>query len=726
MTTRNRNEEQMIQIAPAKSVRYRIDKMDCPTEEQLIRKRLALMPGVSRLEFNLLERVLTVHHSLADTSAIEVALRGIGMVPTEINSGLTGSQERAKPFYQERFLLILGGLAALGAEITAWRLGSETTWPVAVLSFFSIITAGLPTLRKGWTALRTFTLNINFLMSIAVVGAVIIRKWPEAAMVTFLFALAEAIEQLSLENARNAIRSLAAIVPDIAEVKTNGEWKSVPVAEVSLGSVVRLRAGERIPLDSRLIDGAISVNEAPITGESMPVDKKIEDRLFAGSVVLDGTGEASVTAVAGESTIARIANAIQEAQMQRATTQRFVDTFARYYTPSVVILAILVILLGAAFGAGGLGRWVYEGLVILVIACPCALVISTPVTIVCGLTAGARRGILIKGGVHLENGRKLKAVAMDKTGTLTRGTPAVTDSALISQRERYDALLYAASIDEPSTHPIARAVVNFFHERRPNGSLIPVTDFRVLPGRGVTGKFDGGQWHLGNHPLMEELGICSPALESILRDIEGAGKTALVLSAPVGPIAVFGVADEVRRESKAALLGLKRLAVQSIMLTGDNWTTARAVAAEVVIDEVHAELLPEDKARIIGSLREQKGFIGMVGDGINDAPALARADIGFAMGAAGTATAIETADVAIMDDDLRKIPEFIRLSKRTASVLKQNITLALLIKFVFLALALSQRATLWMAIFADMGGSLLVVFNGMRILRGMKPGEGLK
>lgn len=695
---------------------YRIDGMDCPTEEQLIRKRLANTLGVTRLEFNLLERVLIVYHSLNDTRVIESSLREIGMVPAELNRTRTSLEGASAFLSHEKLLLCIGGLAALGAELLAWRIGQEATWSVADLSLVSIVAAGLPTLRKGWIALRTLTINIYFLMSIAVVGAVILGKWPEAAMVTFLFALAEMIEKLSLDKARNVLRSLAAYVPDVAEVKHELGWKSVPVAEIAVGSVIRVRAGGRVPLDSRLCRGSISVNEAPITGETLPVDKQVEHRLFAGSVVVDGAGEATVTALAGASTLARIASAIQEAQMQRASTQRFVDTFARYYTPLIVVFALVVAIAGSVFGAGGMGRWVYEALVILVIACPCALVISTPVAIVCGLAAGARRGIVIKGGVYLEKGCKLKAIAMDKTGTLTRGAPEVTDTVLISPRDKYDALLYAASLDEPSPHPIARAVVNFFHERRQGTSLLPVENFRVIPGRGVTGQINGAQWHLGNHPLVEELGICSIALESILRDIENSEKTTLVLCSPVGPIAVFGVADSMRPESGGTVRRLRRLGIDPIMLTGDNSTTARAVAARLGIDEVHAELLPEDKALLIAALRELKGPIGMVGDGINDAPALARADIGFAMGAAGTATAIDTADVAIMDDDLRKIPEFIHLSRKTVRILKQNITVALLIKFVFLALALSQRASLWIAIVADMGGSLLVVCNGMRLL----------
>lgn len=701
------------------SVRYRIQNMDCPTEEQLIRKRMQKMPGVNRLDFDLLERVLTVHHDLAATTDLEVALHEIGMSPVELDRSENLPSAPSRMQTREKVTLILGGLAACASEILAWKLGTDTAWPIATLSFLSILLAGLPTLRKGWIALRSFTLNINFLMSLAVLGAIAVRKWPEAAMVIFLFAIAEAIERFSLENARNAIRSLAAIAPDTAEVKVGATWEERPVTAVPLETTIRLRIGERVPLDSRLSRGNLAVNEAPITGESLPVDKAVGSLLFAGTIVVDGVAEAVVTAVAGESTLARIANAVQEAQKQRAPTQRFVDIFARYYTPSVFVLAVLIAVGGTVFGNGGIGRWVYEGLVILVIACPCALVISTPVSIVCGLTAAARRGILIKGGAYLEGGRRLKVIAMDKTGTLTKGTPEVVDTISIGQSSQYDPLHYAASLDDQSTHPIARAIVSAFRKAHPDVPLLQVHDFRVIPGRGVAGRVESGEWQLGNHRLVEELGVCSPGLESILRDLESEGKTVLVLCSPVGPIAVFGVADVIRNESVYAVQALARLKVATAILTGDNWTTAKAVGAQVGITEIYGELLPENKAETVARLHEEQGFTGMVGDGVNDAPALARADIGFAMGAAGTATAIETADVAIMDDDIGKIPEFIRLSRKTTQILTQNITLALLIKALFLGLALAQKATLWMAIFADMGASLLVVFNGMRLLRGV-------
>ncbi len=701
----------------ASKVRYRIDKMDCPTEERLIRNRLEPMAGVVRLDFNLIARELTVYHQLPDAAPLAAALTELDMAPALLEAG-----QRTPPLPEAlparlKWQLGLAGLAALGAEVLDWRLADDQNWGVGVLAVLAMALAGGPTLKKGWIALRHFTLNIYFLMTLAVIGAVVIGKWSEAAMVIFLFAVAEAIEAVSLERARKAIQSLSALVPDTASVLRGADWQTCQVDDVVEGDVIRVRAGERVPLDARMRQGRASVNQAPITGESMPVDKATGDALYAGSIVNDGVVEAVVTATAGHSTLARIAAAIQEAQSQRAPTQRFVDQFARYYTPAVVVLALLLALLGPWVFGGAVSHWVYQALVMLVIACPCALVVSTPVTVVSGLANGARQGILIKGGVHLEQGHLLRAVALDKTGTLTRGVPALTDVHVLGSITPQHALRVAASLDQHSTHPIARALVTAWRERDPHGTLSPVEQFAIQVGRGVTGHIDGQLWQLGNHRMVEEARLCSPAIEARLETLEQQGKTAFVLLDRQGPVAVLAMADTVRPESRQAITALQQLGVHAAMLTGDNAATARQIGQQLGIEDVRGDLLPEDKLRAINELMAQHGAVGMVGDGINDAPALARATVGIAMGAAGTATALETADVAIMDDDPRKIGHFIQLSQAANAVLKQNIALALGIKAVFLALALADQATLWMAVFADMGASLLVVLNGLRLLR---------
>ncbi len=700
----------------ANKVLYRINKMDCPVEEQLIRKKLEPMPGVARLDFNLFARELTVYHRLDDPQPIAVALESIGMSPVLIEAGVAAASIQTAMDRKTKLLLVLGGMAAAAAETVSWTTGQEDSRLVIFLAVVSILTAGLPTLKKGWIALKNLTLNIFFLMSLAAIGAVIIGKWPEAAMVVFLFAVAEAIEALSLERVRNAIKSLADMVPETAEVKTGNDWLELPLSAVAMGSRIRIRTGARVPLDATVTSGSAALDQAPITGESLPVDKQVGDLLFAGSIVTDGVVEATVTSAPGNSTLDRIAAAIQQAQAQRAPTQRFVDQFAHYYTPAVVAFAVALALSGPLLFGGGWSYWLYQALVILVIACPCALVLSTPVTVVSGLTAAARHGILIKGGTYLEMGRLLKAVALDKTGTLTLGKPVMTVATSLGGIAIEQALLIAASLDDHSTHPVARAVVAGWRKDQPDARLLLVENFGVLNGHGVKGVINGQTWHLGNHRLVEDLGYCNPALEAQLAILENKGNTAVILCSLAGPEAMFGVADTVRKESAQAVASLKKLNVVPVMLSGDNSATARAIADQLGIGDARGNLMPESKLAAIVELKECYGVVGMVGDGVNDAPALARADIGFAMGAAGTATALETADVAIMDDDPRKIAAFIGLSRKSAQILKQNISFALGIKFVFLALALGGYATLWMAVFADMGASLLVVFNGLRLL----------
>jgi len=696
--------------------------MDCATEEALIRKRLASVPGIDALAFNLMERRLTVTHSLADERPILAALREIGMqaVPTHVATPTCSHCDTGKrPVIPARTwgLMAVSGAAALGAEILSWLGASGTAPGVVALALLSIVTGGLHMLHKGWIALKSASLNMNFLMSVAVIGAAAIGEWPEAAVVIFLFALAELIETLSLERARNAIRGLLALSPETATVRlADGAWHELPAGEVRVGQTVRVRPGERIPLDGVVTAGTSSINQAPITGESLPVEKTVGDPVFAGTVNERGAFEFRVNAPRGETTLAHITRSVQEAQTSRAPTQRFVDQFARYYSPAVVVVAVLIAVLPPLlFGASFL-EWFYKALVMLVIACPCALVISTPVTVVSGLAAAARAGILVKGGVHLENGRLLRAVAMDKTGTLTHGRPVLTDTIPLVSRTPDELLQLAASVEAQSEHPVAAAIVHAWQgdAKRP---LLAVTRFEALAGRGAQAMIDGARYHAGSHRLVEELGICAPHVEVAIGRLEQAGKTVVVLTSAREPLAVFGVADTVRGHSAEAIRRLHALGVRSVMLTGDNPATARAIADEVGIDDARGHLLPEEKLAAVDELRGRYGHVGMVGDGINDAPALARASIGFAMGAAGTDTAIETADVALMDDDLRKLPHFIELSRRTSRVLRQNIALALGIKAVFFGLALAGEATLWMAVFADMGASLIVVFNGLRLLR---------
>ncbi len=688
---------------------YTIDNLCCATEEQLIRNRLSRIRGVSSLDFNLLERQLTVHHELDGDTPILTALTAIGL------PARTTQAPPSAPSWRAHLPLALSGVAALASEVTASITGVERSLPVVALALASMALGGRETLFKGWVALVNRTLNINFLMTIAVLGAACLGQWPEAAMVTFLFGLAERIEEGSLHRARNSIRALMELTPDKALVKSSccSDWHEVAAEEVRVGQRVQVRPGGRVPLDGVVVAGSSSVNQAPITGESLPVEKNPGDPVFAGTVNENGTFEFEVTANRGNTTLDRIVQSVQQAQAQRAPTQRFVDRFAAVYTPLVCLAAVLVAVLPALLFSQPVLPWIYKALVMLVIACPCALVLSTPVTVVSGLAAAARRGILVKGGVFLEHGCKLRALALDKTGTLTVGRPGVTE-VLVWKKElsRERVIELAASVDAQSEHPTAAAIV-----RAHQGPLLEVTEFAALPGRGARATCQGSSYFVGNHRLVEDQRVCSPELEEVLFRIEATGQTAVVLFTDSEVLAVFALEDTVRPNARKAVEALQRLGLHTIILTGDNPLTAARVAASVGVEDARGNLLPAEKLQALEQLIKVHGEVGMVGDGVNDAPALARSSIGFALGAAGTATALETADVALMEDDLEKLPEFVRLSRLTVSVLRQNIGFSIALKALFFALALQGTATLWMAVFADMGGSLIVVLNGLRLLR---------
>ncbi|UQZ88000.1 heavy metal translocating P-type ATPase [Deltaproteobacteria bacterium Smac51] len=692
---------------------YRIDNMDCPMEEALIRGKLESMPGVTSLEFNLMKRVLTVHHELESLEGVEKALNSIDMKPAPLIAGQ--NIEAPQPSGAGWKRLILAGALALGAEISHFTLGEEH-WLAFCLALAAIVIGGLGTYKKGWIALKNFNLNMNGLMSFAVTGAMIIGQWPEAAMVMVLFNVAEAIEAKSLAKAREAIGGLLNLTPDKATVKqADGSWREIEANHISVGEIVRVRPGERVALDGEIVSGSSAINQAPITGESLPVEKSQGDPVFAGTINESGSFEFKVTAAFNNSTLSRIIRAVEEAQSTRAPIQRFVDKFARVYTPIVFLSAVLVGVLPPLLMDGNWLGWAYKGLVLLVIACPCALVISTPVTIVSGLAAATRHGLLIKGGAFLEEGRKLEYLAFDKTGTITSGRPRQTDVSAW-KGDLAKARNISASLAARSDHPVSKAIAEAAVKDGFSTGL-EVEDFSAVAGRGTRGVINGQVWMLGNHKMIHDSGYCSDDLEQLIFGLEKQGKSVVGLFGPEGVAAIFAVADTVKETSRKAIADLKMLGLKTIMLTGDNQATADAVGAETGVDEVKGDLLPEGKLAEVSKLTSAGSKVGMVGDGINDAPALAKADIGFAMGAAGTDTAIETADVALMDDDLGKLTTFVKLSRATHSILWQNISLALGIKLAFFILTFMGETTMWMAVFADIGVSLMVVFNGMRMLR---------
>lgn len=700
-----------------------IPAMDCPEEVKLIKGHLQSMEGIQQLAFNLIERELTVTHQFNDPTRILKALSAIAM-PGSIK-GLTSQRIKfhSAVAWKDWIVIALSGLFALSAEIIAFVTHSETSFYVIGLAIASILLGGRQTLTKAIRSLRYFMLNMNFLMTIAILGAIAIGEWPEAAMVNFLFALAELIEVYSLDKARHAIRGLMEVTPDSAMVHAaDGSFQQKPVTDILQNAIIRVKPGERVPLDGIIVKGESTVNQAPITGESVSVSKKVGDAVFAGTINDRGAFEFRVTVNPNDTLLSKIVRAVQQAQAMRAPTQRFVDEFAKYYTPCMVILALLFAILPPLFLGAAFLPWFYKALVLLVIACPCALVISTPVTLVSGLTAAARHGLLIKGGAYLEAGHKLKAIALDKTGTLTYGKPVVTDIISLndtnnSKTQTSQILLLAASLEAYSEHPIAEAIVSRCRSEQPNNRLLHVENFEAIPGSGVTGIIDGKRYFLGNHRFAEEKAICSATVEALLKELEHQSKTTIVIGTEQKPIAILAVADTIRETSAGTIDALKRLGLNIAMITGDNAVTAQAIGEQLGIKDIRADLLPEDKLKVIDSLQKQYGPVGMVGDGINDAPALARSSIGFAMGITGTDVALETADVALMEDNINKLPYFIALSRRTWYKLAENICLSIGIKVIFFILALFGFASLWMAVFADMGASLIVVFNGLRLLK---------
>ena len=725
---------------PAGAAVFRIPTMDCAVEESDIRRALDKVAGIKSVNFQLGARTVAIN-APADVIALAIkAIQSAGYEPMAVTTAAPGATGNARDHAahddnghdhdhaahdgdhghddQATNIVRLGAALALaiGAEALHFFASDVPAMKYVGLGIAAIAIwlSGVETYSKGIKALSRGRLNINALMSVAVTGAFVIGQWPEAAMVMALYAIAELIEARAADRARNAIKGLVALAPEEAQVQqTDRSWKTVPSADVARDAIVRIRPGERVPLDGVITEGRSAVNQAPVTGESLPVDRTVGDPVYAGTINETGELQFRVTGIASDTTLARIIHAVEEAQGTRAPTQRFVDRFAAIYTPSVFVLALAVALLMPWLTDATWLEAIYKALVLLVVACPCALVISTPVTVVSALAAGARRGILIKGGTYLEEARNLKAIALDKTGTITEGKPKLVSwMVLRSDADKEQVGRIAMSMAERSDHPVSKAIAQGL-----GAPTQTVEGFTALPGRGTQGTVDGRTHVLGNQRLMQERNHSNAAIEARLEAHEQQGHTVTLLADDGGIIALFAVADTIKESSRQAIAELKALGVTPVMLTGDNTATARTIAAEAGIKESQGNLLPEDKLIEIKALQKRFGATAMTGDGINDAPALAQADIGFAMGAMGTDIAMEAADVVVMNDDLRRIPETIRLSRKTHAVLVQNISLALGIKAVFMVLALLGTATMWMAVFADMGATLLVVANGLRLMR---------
>ena len=691
-----------------------VKEMDCPMESILIEKALAGDSTIYSLNFNYMKREAYIVHK-GDIELLLPKIKKLDMMPFLVTSG---EKIEIKETLYEKYetpRLIIAGLSAAISEVFEFM-----DWSMLGSAFFAFVTialVGLTTYKKGWIAIKNRTLNINALMSVAVTGAILLGIFPEAAMVIFLFTLSEIIEGKSLTKAQNAVEKLLKLAPDTAMLMTDSGIVEKQVEEIAEGDILRVIPGGRLPLDGVIIRGASSFDESAVTGESMPVDKSVEETVYAGSINQQGEIDYRATSTSKNSTLAKIVRTIEEAQVKKAPVQRFIDKFASIYTPIVFLIAILIAIISPMFGMSWFDS-IYKALVILIIACPCALVISTPVAVVSALTQLARHGILVKGGEYIEKGAHLTHLSFDKTGTLTKGQPVLSETLYFDESgQMKDAIngeieQFALSLAARSDHPISKAIIANYKD-----PFLEVDAFNAIAGHGTEGFVDDMKLLLGNRKLMAANRIDLTTVENTLSRIEAMGASLSIFAYNGVVRAIFTVADPVKENAKEMIQKLAGLGIQPILLSGDHVGAVQHVANEIGISDAHGALLPEDKLNILASHQKGKQAVGMIGDGINDAPALAQADVGFAMGAIGSDVSIETANVAIMDDDLAKLPYFISVSRNTVSIIKQNIIAALGIKAVFFIAILFGYESMWAAVFADVGASLLVIMNSLRILK---------
>jgi Cd2+/Zn2+-exporting ATPase len=715
---------------------FKVRGLDCAEEVAVLKKAVGpVVGGTDRLAFDVLNGRMTVLKTALSVPPEDI-LKAVAATGMQAEPWSTSSAEGdADHRQQQLWFTVASGVAVLVGM--ASHVFSSENFPAALHLFFDHTAQATPWFEiaayvvaavlgarfvavKAWYAARNLRPDMNLLMIVAVLGAMVIGEWFEGATVAFLFALSLALEGWSVGRARRAIASLLDIAPPTARVlRDDGTQSEVPVAEIRPGSRFVVPGGERIALDGRVLSGQSAVNQAPITGESVPVEKHAGAEVYAGTINGDGLLTVEAIKAVDDTALARIIRMVEEAHARRAPSERWVERFARVYTPAVMVLALLIFLVPPLVFGQGWEVWFYRALVLLVIGCPCALVISTPVSIVAALASAARAGVLVKGGAFIELPAQLKAIAMDKTGTVTRGEPEVVNVIPLSEHSEQDLLARAAALEAHSTHPLARAILRYAESQ--GMSIAPAQDVQVLRGKGLAGTSKGSPFWLGSHRYVVERGQSTPETKRRADELESDGKTVIVVGNERHVCGLIAVADPVRPQARQLVEELHAAGIrQVVMLTGDNRVTAEAIGREAGMDKVHAELLPEDKVHRIEELAREYGTVAMVGDGINDAPALARADLGIAMGAIGSDAAIETADVALMTDDVSRLPWLVRHAKRTLRVIRQNIAFALGVKILFFALTFAGMATLWGAIAADVGASLLVVLNALRLLH---PGD---
>ncbi|EGA90689.1 cadmium-translocating P-type ATPase [Planococcus donghaensis MPA1U2] len=687
---------------------YRVEGMDCGACAATIEKHLSKNSAVQNVKVNFSTGKMQILHTAQDKEIIQEVERA------GFKASLISKERKIEEKNKKRITAasLSGVLLAIGF------FGSFAGLPgtmVTVLYALTIVVGGYKPARSAFYAVKSKSLDMNVLMVSAAIGAALIGEWFEGATVVWLFALGNALQNRSIERTRESIRGLINLAPSEALVKMGNQLTLKPVEAVVVGDVIVIKPGEKIPLDGEIISGTSSVNQAPITGESMPVDKEQSDPVYAGTINESGSLEVRVTKLVEDTTIAKIIHLVEEAQEQKAPTQTFVDRFARVYTPIVFALALLVMVAPPLAGFGTWEEWLYKGLTLLVVACPCALVISTPVAIVSAIGNAAKNGVLIKGGTFLEKAGAINAIAFDKTGTLTEGKPKVSDITAVAGNEA-ELISIARTIEEHSVHPIAKAIISYAIEQ--NISVKPGEAFKAIPGKGAQATIDGVEYFAGNPKLYKEMNVSLSSVEGRIQTLQNEGHTIIVIGTRTEILGMIGVADPIRDITVTAIQKLKDVGMEEmVMLTGDNVGTAKKIGDQTGVDRYFAELLPEDKVTAVKKLQQEGRKVAMIGDGINDAPALATADLGIAMGGAGTDTAMETADIVLMADNLEKLPHTIKLSRKALTIIKQNVWFSLLTKVAALLLIFPGLLTLWMAVLADTGAALLVILNSMRLLR---------
>lgn len=722
---------------PDAQLRFKISGMDCAEEVAILKREVG--PSVGGEE-NLAFDVLNGKMSVTGQTDPKIIIDSVARTGMHASLWQEASDSREEGSFQKQngrmlFTVASGLLAVLAILVHTFQaqslsialgLSGEASTPLSsiVLYVLSVLAGVWYFLPKAWYSLKTLRPDMNLLMIVAVSGAMLIGEWSEAATVAFLFSVSLLLESWSVGRARRAVAALMNLAPPVARIrKSQGEIVEMPPEAVPVKAIFIVRPGERIPLDGRVQKGESQVNQASITGESMPVPKAIGDEVFAGTINGDSLLEVESTKAATDTTLARIIRMVGDAQAKRGPSEQWVEKFARVYTPSVMFLAIAVFIVPTLLFGGEWHAWLYNALVLLVIACPCALVISTPVSIVAAIASAASRGVLIKGGLYVEIPAKLKAIALDKTGTLTAGKPAVIEVVPLSGHDEKELLERAAAMEAQSDHPLAQAIVAYAHSK--NVTPSSAENFAIVQGKGAEATIGGRKFWLGSHRYLEERNQETPEVHEQLERMSSEGRSVVVIGNEKHVCGFITLADPIRPETKEALSSLRKEGIEHlIMLTGDNRPTAEAIAQRTGVDEFRAELLPEDKVRAIEALVEKYGNVGMIGDGVNDAPALGRATLGIAMGAVGSDAAIETADVALMSDDLSRVAWLIAHSRRTLSIIRQNIFASLAVKALFMLLTLGGIASLWLAIAADMGVSFLVIANSLRLLKSREDAMG--